>query len=201
MSYKKREIKTDEDSVAEFWNQLKVDEGMIKKHFHYHFRRFPSENITDSMHDLIMEFHRLETFKNFDPTRSKSTSTRNRYEVYLFNQVQKVLSYAYSRRRVDYGREVKNDDHIMNYAFEDNDIIQTVEYNRFLSTLKEHLSDKHYELIKLVLGGFNNTEIAEQLGVSSTMVGVYLKSIRQQVARIPSMAGTISKYLKETIPA
>ncbi len=201
MSYKKREIKTDEDSVAEFWNQLEVDDRIIKKAFHYHFRRFPSENMTDSMHDLIMEFHRLETFKNFDPTRSKSTSTRNRYEVYLFNQVQKVLSYAYSRRRVDYGREVKNEDHIQNYAFEDNDIIRNVEYNRFLGSLKEHLSDKHYELIELVLKGFNNTEIAEVMGVSSTMVGVYLKTIRQQITRIPGMSDTLSQYLKEAVHA
>lgn len=200
MSYKKREIKTDEKTISDFWNEFEKNEEIIKKAFNYHFRRFPSDNAVDSMHNLIVEFLRLETFNNFDPTRSTSTSPRDRYEVYLFNQVQKVLSYAYSRKRIDTSREIVNDDYTQNFAFEDLSITRDVDRQNLLEYLKEVLSDKHYKIVELILQGLDNCEIALKSGVSSAAIGNRIKKIKEQILESPELSETVSEFLLELIP-
>ena len=201
MSYKKREIKTDEKTIAEFWEEYFKNEELIKKAFNHLHKRFPSENAMDSMHNLIVEFLRLETFNNFDPTRSTSTSPRDRYEVYLFNQVQKVLSYAYSRKRIDTSREIIHDEYSQNFAFEDLSITREVDRKNLLGCLKEALSDKHYKIVEHILQGFDNCEIALKSGVSSAAVGNRIKKIKEQILESPELSEAVSDFLLELIPA
>ena len=52
MSYKKREIKTDEKTIAEFWEEYFKNEELIKKAFNHLHKRFPSEN---AMSGLVHE--------------------------------------------------------------------------------------------------------------------------------------------------
>jgi len=248
MSYKKRPLKTDADSVAAFWNKLEVDQPSILKYFHYWFKTFPSDNMTESFHHLILEFHRLETLKRFDPKRIKSTSIRNRtvqgqYQIYLFNQVKKVLSYAYNERRIHRKREIRDeelfslgsqglknkaevhlfnppkpskksgavqvqkekkirvDEAILNSPVVNADFIDIMEINKILNILKEHLSDKQYRLFELILDGKTQSEIADEWGISCTMVGVHLKKIKQRIHTIRGMPDLLAKYLREKVQA